>query len=633
MLQQMREWFRYLKWVLIVVVFMFIVWAFASWTGAVFGVRQDTGAWASQVNETTIEAQTFQSYARQLDSTYQSMFGEQYAQQRGLMRVGRQAIERLVEDELLYQEAQRRGLRVGPEEVAQVITRDPSFQENGQFIGVERYRSLFQGSRITVAQFEDSIRRRLLTEKYRRIVGAGVAISDAAVEEELLRRNQKATVDYLLIDPAGLPARPAPAESDLARYHEEHRDRYLRGEGRTGFYVLLTPAEVAPSAEPTDAEVQAAYDRDRASRYTVREQRRASHILLKVPSGANERETARIESRAKTVLKRARSGADFAALARAHSEDSTAGSGGDLSFFGRGQMVKEFEDAAFSLPVGSVSDLVRTTYGFHIIKVTDTKPSREMPLDEVRDRIREEIRMTRSRTQIQERATSLAAAAAGGRLQAAAESQGLGVSETGPVHSGDALPKVPASQAVVAEMLALQPGEVSRAIPIPSGQVIVQVTGSVPDEPQPLSSVRARVEKDLGDERLLASVKERMRGASGGGLQPIARLFKGDVKTQSDLSRGAPIPGVPQDPAIEQQIETLSPGSTGDPILTSAGVLILSVRERNDHREAFDGQRDAARDALSQQERDRLLRAVVRRLREQGKVTVNDSLVDAVDRS
>lgn len=241
--------------------------------------------------------------------------------------------------------------------------------------------------------------------------------------------------------------------------------------------------------------------------------------------------------------------------------------------------------------------------------------------------------MARSRTQVLERANSLAAAAADGHLKAVAESQRLTVSETGPVHPGGSLPGVPASQAVVAAMLALQPGEVSKAIAVASGQIVVQVTGMVPDEPQPLSEVRTRVEKDLADERVLAAVKEKIGTTGGAGLAAVARLLKVEQKTQADLGRGSAIPGLPQDPAIERQIETLAPGVVGEPLLTPAGVLILSVRQRNDHREEFDGQRDAARDALSQQERDRLLRAVVRRLREQGQVTINDSLVDAVDRS
>jgi peptidyl-prolyl cis-trans isomerase D len=296
-------------------------------------------------------------------------------------------------------------------------------------------------------------------------------------------------------------------------------------------------------------------------------------------------------------------------------------------------MVKEFEDAAFSLKVGEVSDLVRTTYGFHIIKVTETREPRVMPLEEVRDRIRDEIRANRSRSQGLERAASLAAAASSGELKKVAESQRLTVSETGPVHAGGTLPAVPGSQAVVATMMALQPGQVSKAISTPSGPVVVQVTGVVPDEPRPLGEVRSQVEKDLDDERAIAAVKQRLESANAGGLPAVARLFKTEVKSQVDVARGAPIPGLPGDPAIQRQIESLPAGRIGEPILTTSGILLLVVRERNDHREEFDAQRDAARDALLQQERDRLLRAVARRLRSQGEVTINEQLVESIDKS
>jgi parvulin-like peptidyl-prolyl isomerase len=182
-------------------------------------------------------------------------------------------------------------------------------------------------------------------------------------------------------------------------------------------------------------------------------------------------------------------------------------------------------------------------------------------------------------------------------------------------------------------MMELQPGQVSAAIPTPSGPVVAQVTGTVPDEPRPLSEVRSQVEKDLDDERALAVVRQRLESVGGADLPALARLFKTEVKSQVDLTRGAPIAGLPGDPAIQRQLESLAPGRIGEPILTTSGVLVLAVRERNDHREQFDAQREEARDALLQQERERLLRAVTRRLRAQGEVAINEPLVDSTDRS
>jgi len=630
MLQQMREWFRYLKWVLWLVVLMFVIWAFASWTGGGTGRGPEPENWAAKVNGTVIEAQAFLNYARQLDGTYQSLFGEQYAQQRGLIRVGRQAINTMVDEELLFQAATRQGLGVSPEEVAQAITRDPSFQENGAFIGAARYRTLFKSARLSVGQFESQMRRRLLIDKYRGLVGDSVSVTDSEVEQEFLRRNQKTSVDWILVDATRLSV-PPPDDAAVQSFYVAHRDRYMRGAGRTGIFVLVDPRDLATSATVGEAEIRAAYDRDLESRYTQREQRRASHILLKVPAGAGEADTARVAAKAADVRRQAKAGGDFAELARRHSEDSSAAAGGDLNFFGRGQMVREFEDAAFSLPVGSISDPVKTAYGFHIIKVTDTREARVQLFDEVRDAIRDGLALDRARSAATDRAAQIAAAAGGGRLEEAARAQGLAVTETGPLHAGEALPGQPASNQVVMRMMTLQPGQVSEPVAVPGGTVIVQVTGTLPDEARPLPEVRARVEKELLDERRGEAL--RARAAAAGSLAALARQLGIDVRKQDDLARGAGLPGVPREPRIDRQIDTLAPGVIGDPVVTTAGLVVLSVRARDDHRDELAARRDETRDGLVTQQRDRLLRAHVRRLRDQGEVTINEPLVGTVDRS
>ncbi len=632
MLKQMRDWFRYLKWLLLIIIVMFIWWAFAALGGGASGRRQEE-AWAAKVNGVTVSIGAFQSYARRLDSMYTQLLGDQYAQQRSMIRIGSQAIESLVEQELVYQEALRQGISVTPQELADALMRDPSFQENGRFIGVERYRAMFGANRASVGEFEEQRRRDLVVDKFRMMVGDGVTVSDAEVEQEFLKKNEKASVDYLVVDPAKARPKSPPGETDLQKWYDGHKDRYMRGEGRTGLYVLFSAAELAAAQNVTDEDVAAAYERLKATRYSNGEQRRASHILFKADNAAAPDAVAKVEKKAREILKRARAGEDFAALARKYSEDSSATSGGDLGLFGRGQMVKEFEDAAFSLPVGGISDPVRTVYGFHIIQVTDSRPARIVPLDEARDTLRQELRLERARPEILKRSAAFARAAAGGKLEAVARSQGIPLQQTGDVRQGDALPGAVASQAVVERMLGLAPGEVSDAIPIPSGQVVVQVTGTVPPAPRPFQEARARVLKDLEEDSARQAITGALRSARGsGGLKALSRALKVDLKNQADVARGASLPGLPPDPAIEKQIATLAPGSIGDPITTSAGIVVLSVKERRDHREELASQRDSVSDGLLRQRQDRLYRALVKRLREQSQVRLNQPVVDSLDR-
>jgi peptidyl-prolyl cis-trans isomerase D len=633
MLRQMREWFRYLKWILLLIIVTFVWWAFATWGGGSAPGRV-SGSWAARVNGRAIAIETFQSYARRLDSTYQSLLGEQYAQQRAFIRLGQQAIDGLVEQELLHQEALRQGITATPREVAQAITRDPNLQENGRFIGLERYRNLFAGGRAGVEDYESQVRRQLVIEKFRSLLEDGVTATEAEIEEEFLRRNARTSVEYALIDPARAGARTPPTDLELARFYEDNPARYSRGEGRTGFYVLFSPAELAPSQEVSDADVEAAYERGRATRFNQPEQIRASHILFRIEPGADEAAVARIERQAREVLGRARAGEDFAALARRHSQDSSAAGGGDLNFFGRGQMVPEFEEAAFALPVGGVSDLVRTPYGFHIIRVTDRRAARAIPLEEARESLREEVRLARAREEVLRRSSELSQAARGGGLEAAARSRGLTVRDTGPVREGEALPALAASQPVVARMLQLPAGEVSDPIPTPAGQVVVQVTGSVPPEPRPFAEVRDQVRRDLERDRALAAVREAARGARGASpLRDLARRFRAETKSQTDLARGAPLPGIPSHPEIQRQLASLAPGAVGEPIASDAGIVVLRVVARKEGREELEAQRDAIRDGLVRQRQDRLYRALLKRLRERGRVEINEAVVQSIDQA
>ncbi len=631
MLQQMRNMFRYLKWILMIIVIMFLWWVFVP-GGSAPPASRDSG-WAANVNGESISIASFQNVARQLDARYRNLLGDQYEQQRGLIRIGVQAINSLIDEELVHQEALAQGIRVTDRELAEMITKHPSLQENGRFIGIERYQALFRTGQINRNQFEEGFRRELVIQKFQGLVQDGIAVRGEEVEQEFLQRNERLTVDYLVADRSALAGGADPGDVEVARYYSEHPEQYSRGEGRTGLYVLFTARELAESQEVTETEVRNVYDRDRDTRFTRPAQRLASHILFRLEAGASAEQIDETELKAREVLQEVRSGGDFPELARRHSDDApSAEAGGSLGWFGRGRMVREFEEAAFSLEIGDISDLVRTSFGFHIIQLNDSREGETESYEEAHDQILQEIRLNKGRSEVLKRSNEFAVAASGVGLEEAARARGLNVSDTGTMRSGDALPGVAASQSVTARMMSLDVGEVSESIPVPAGQVIVQVSGLAPPEPHPLETIRARVVSDLQNERALGRVSEALEAVrEKGDIKALGRRLSTEIRTEDDLARGAVLPGVPSNLEITRQLRNLPAGTLGNPVATPQGMVVLSVRERRQNREELESQRDSIESNLVSQKRDRLYRALLLRLRERSRIEINEPIVTQLD--
>src|SRR5262249_30541579 len=166
------------------------------------------------------------------------------------------------------------------------------------------------------------------------------------------------------------------SDSDLSTYFDAHQADFKIPEKRRIRYMLVDVDAIRAKTVVPQADIERAYNAS-IEQYTTPEQIRASHILLKTEG----KDDAAVKTRAEELLKQAKAGADFAELAKKNSEDeASAKNGGDLDYFKRGRMVPEFEQVAFALQPGEISDVVKTSFGYHIIKLTDKKPGTTKPL-------------------------------------------------------------------------------------------------------------------------------------------------------------------------------------------------------------------------------------------------------------
>ena len=217
-------------------------------------------------------------------------------------------------------------------------------------------------------------------------------MTDAEVEQTYRRDSERIAARYVILTTTSFEAQVIMTDEELQGYYEAHKERYREPEQRQIRYVAIPLQRFTPHYEPAAEDVSEYYTRH-LDMFQGQEQVRARHILFKVAASAAAEQEEQARGRAEAVLVSVRNGADFATLAQQHSEDTaTAAQGGDLGYFPRGQMVAPFEEVAFSLPVGHLSEVVRTPFGWHILQVEDKRGAATKPLAEVEPEIKDKLR-------------------------------------------------------------------------------------------------------------------------------------------------------------------------------------------------------------------------------------------------
>jgi peptidyl-prolyl cis-trans isomerase D len=408
----------------------------------------------------------------------------------------------------------------------------------------------------------------------------------------------------------------------------------MRDEGRNIRFLMLERRVVAERIEISDQEVRASYDANQAS-YSHPEQRRASHILIRVAPDANDQDRATMRAVAEALLARVNAGEDFAELARANSQDpGSAERGGDLDFFGRGQMVPPFEEAAFNTPVGQVAPLVESDFGYHIIKVTDAREAGVTPLEEVADQIRRTLRLRRAQEEVVSETQRIRAELQdAGQIEEVAASEGLEI-QSRFVTREDRLTDLGASPEFVETVFDLEPGVISPPLRSAPGMALVVVDEVLPPAVPPLEEVRSLVSTDILNDRARRAALETGRRAlerHDTFARAVAALGQ-EVEDSGDLAPGASIPrSGGSTPEMEQAL--FGPGvMEGDSgvVEVPAGALVYEVIRRQPFDSlAFEDSKADLREELLQQRRMTMYRSLVEQMHRQQDVQINGELVEA----
>jgi len=547
-----------------------------------------------------------------------------------------QILDQLVFAKELASEAKRLGIQVTDQERADRIREIlPTAFAGDSFVGMEQYQQQVQTQTgLNVAEFEDLVTQALIEDKFRQLVTDGIVVTPDEIQQEFRRRNEKVKVQYAVIKPDDLQAKIDPSDADLSAYFDQNKSRYGVPERRVVRYALLDPEQAKSRVTVSDAEISSYYN-DHLAQYKLEEKVHVAHILFKTVGRTDGKTEAQVQEMAEDVLKKAKSGADFAALAKQYSEDTTKDKGGDLDWIVRGQTVPEFEKAAFSLPKGSISDLVKTEYGFHIIKVIDRQTARTQPLDEVRATILASLQQDKAQQladQLSEQIADEIRRSGRMPMDDLAKQFNLPVTETPPMEAGQQIAAAGSAPDLPDTIFRLRAGDISAPIRTDRGYVVLSVKEIQPAHPGTLAEVRDRVLSDYRRDKAVDLAKSRAEDAAkqlkaGDDFAKVGKALDLDVKTSDPFARNGSVPDIGSASAIPAAF-TLPVGQAGDAVFLGSNWVVFRV---TDHQQPspddlakqtveislnlLDGKRGMAFEAFHT--------ALEARLRQEGKLTFN----------
>ena len=497
-----------------------------------------------------------------------------------------QVIESLIDQYVMIAEARRLGLEVTPGEIQTAILSTDAFQENGAFIGLQRYRDLLVQNGLTVAEFEDSVRDQVLMGKLQAFLTEPMAVSLDEVELEYRYSNEQVVLDYFVIDPPALESQVEMTEEEIRAYYEANAARYVIPEKRRAEYLFVDTVRIRTDAELTEDEMRAYYD-ERIGDYRIEPRVSAQHILFRT-QGKTPEEVAGIRELATDIAERAKAGEDFAELARGYSEDTSAEFGGDLGSFGPGQMVPQFETAAFALGAGATSDPVETEFGIHIIRVNEKQEERTQTFEEVEIGIDSILRFEKAIDIAAISAQAIAVAlVSNSDTSAVAEEYETDVRETEFLARGDVYNGLSDTAALENLIFSLAVDEVGTAVEVANGHVIPILREIQESRPATYEEATEDVADDLRIEKageLAVSTREEVEQliADGASLEDAANAAGLSVLTSAPLPRDGSIPEFGSTTELDSRAFTLEPGVTATPVTVAGRTIAFAVRERDD---------------------------------------------------
>lgn len=566
-----------------------------------------------------------------------------------------QVLQRLIQGAELRYEARRMGFRVSDDEVRDEL-RNGQYKEvffpGGNWIGQQRYEELLRENNTSVEEFENEMRDGLLTRKLLSTISAGVTVSPAELEQAYQDQNTKVKFEYAVLNRDDVQKQIKPTDAELKSYYETNKARYQNSipEKRVVRYFVINEKDAENKVTVTPSDLQRYYSTNQ-QQYRVPERAKVRHILIKTPAPGpdgkvDQNAVNAARAKAEDLLKQIKSGANFAELAKKNSQDpGSAAQGGELGWIVKGQTVPEFEKTAFAQSPGQISNVVQTSYGFHIIQTEEKEQAHEKPLSDVRAEIEPIVKQEMAGKVLTDEVNRAQDVARKQGLDKAAASVNAQVVQSNPIAHSDSLPGVGNAPELMNQIFADNEKSGPDSSNTNTGYVIFEVNKIIPAQTPTFEAIKDKVTTDFKNERtgeLLSKKAQELadRAHAEHNLAKAAKEAGAALKTSDMVGRSSQVPDIGSMAGPANVAFTMKPGEISGPLNLGQKEAVISITEKQEppaNGEEFTKASEQLREQLAEQKKEQAVQLFMgnlrTRLEKEGKLKLNKAEIDNVTRS
>lgn len=601
-----------------------IVIVFVFWGVGNFGEQKETKA--AIVNGDLITMQEYQdAYNRLVDRYRQNFGGKMDDNMIKRLNLRQKALDGLIDQRILLQEAAKLGFRVSEKEVAEAIRKMEVFQSNGVFNN-RRYRYVLNQNRFTTEGFEFLQKNSMLEQKVRSLILGGVKVSENEAREWHKWNNTSVSIDYILFEPKKYED-ISPGEEEIKAYFEEHKENYKTEPEIKVQYLHFDSESYKSEVRIPDEDINDYYEENN-DEFKTEKTVEARHILLKKEKDSTPEEIEKKKKKALEIMEMAKQGRDFAELAKEYSEGPTKDKGGDLGAFKKGAMAKPFSDRAFSMEPGEISEPVLTQYGWHIIKVEKVNEEKTLSLDEVKEKIITKLTDQRAKDIAYDKADDFYDFCQDGDdLAKIAETNNLGITTTdfftkkGP----DGVKNGPRFASVAFNLNVM---DFTNIQDFGDGYYIIQVLEKTLPQISEFEDVREKIRADLikekQDEKAKQDADEFLASLKNGEtMETVSKKYELTSKVTKPFKRTGSVPDIGYERDIAETAFKLSDKNKlpENAIKSRKGYYVISLKERKEpDPEEFEKEKDQVKERLLQQKQSKTFSAWLSKIKDKSEI-------------